>query len=331
VRRSIAPPHGLLLAAAALALTLAAAGLAPQTVRALFDHRDDWKHVKSTLAVLSRTTPQTPVVYLLGGSSARESVTTEASWRDEIAASGGGRVLAYNLGAASQSFSADIAIVNAMPSVPSIVVIGLNVGRYTSRVPARGSGSLDLRTHVVVASRTYDSHRFHNGDQLPDATKRSMASLWLAAKYPVFKTRYRGNAAALRRLIAACQRRGFSALLVELPVNESILGHAWDAARLRYARDARREARAAGIPYIDLAGRSGLVSSDFADLNHLVESGRVKYQHSLSRLVAARLRSTGLRGWRRPSLTRIIRGLSPLWMDLTAGLARSPGWARQLR
>ena len=326
MRLSVTLPPGGFLAAATLTLTLAVAGLSPQAARAQFDHRDDWRHVKSTLAVLSRATPRTPVVYLLGGSSARESVTSEPSWQHDIAASGGGRVLACNLGAASQSYAADIAIVKAMPSAPSVVVIGLNVGRYTSRAPAGGWKTINLRTRSVAPRGVYDAHRFHDGDQLSDDAKRSMVSLWLAARYPVLKARYRENRAALVRLIAACQRRGFSVVLVELPVNEPIVGHAWDIARLRYARDTRRASRAAGISYVDLAGRSKLVSSDFADLNHLVESGRVKYQRSLSRLVAAQLRSTGMRGWKRPSLARIVRGLSPLWMGLSAPPQKSARW-----
>ncbi len=321
MRRSLTPlSNVLLVAGAALMLALAAPGgpAWPSSAQAVFAHGDDWRHVKSTLAGLARAAPRTPVVYLLGGSSARESVTAESAWRDEIAASGGGHVRAYNLGAASQSYRDDIDIVRAMPRVPSVVVIGLNVGRYTSRAPTGRSGGLDLTTRVSEQSGVYDSHRFRDGDQLADATKADMASLWLAARDPVFKERYRDNAAELERLLAVCRRRGFSAVLVELPVNESVVGHAWDAARLRYRRDAKRAARAAGVRYVDLCGRRGLKSSDFADLNHLVEPGRIKYQRSLSRLVVAELRRTGLRGWRRLSFAKVVWALSPLGSDLSA-------------
>jgi hypothetical protein len=310
-----------------LALVAPVGAVWRSSAQAVFAHGDDWRHVKSTLAVLGRTTPRTPVVYLLGGSSARESVTTEPAWRSQIAAFGGGRVTAYNLGAASQSFSDDIKIVQAMPRVPSIVVIGLNVGRYTSRVPVTASGGLDLRTKAAALPGVYDSHRFHAGDQLADGAKAEMASLWVAGRYPVFKERYRENAAELERLLSVCRRRGFSVVLVELPVNESVIGHAWDAARLRYRRDAKRAARAAGVRYVDLAGASGLQSSDFADLNHLVDSGRVKYQHGLSRLIVAELRRTGLRGWRRPSFAQLLRSLGPLRTDHLVLPVRGEGTA----
>ena len=75
------------------------------------------------------------VVYLLGGSSARESITSEPSWRAQIAASGGGRVRAYNFGSSSETYAADISVVERAPDVPTLVLIGVNVGRYTSQYP----------------------------------------------------------------------------------------------------------------------------------------------------------------------------------------------------
>ena len=56
----------------------------------------------------------------------------------------------------------------------------------------------------------------------------------------------------------------------------------------------RSAARAAGIPYEDFVARIRLVSGDFVDLSHLVESGRAKYQRRLSRLVVAKLKQYGL-------------------------------------
>ena len=140
----------------------------------------------------------------------------------------------------------------------------------------------------------YDSHRFHAGQQLSDASKRALVSQWLRVKYPRFRKRYAGNAAVLRELIAVCRDKGFHPVLVELPLNRRIVRHSWDAARDRYRRGARSAARAAGIPYEDFIARVGLVSGDFIDLSHLVESGRAKYQRRLSRVVVTRLKQYGL-------------------------------------
>ncbi len=179
----------------------------------------------------------------------------------------------------------------AAPAVPSIVLIGLNVGRYTSIPPKKAAIAPSARAVSV-----YDPHRFHAGDQLSDTSKRALVRRWLRVKYPRFRDRYAGNAAVLRELIALCQERGFYPVLVELPLNLRIVGRSWDAPRHRYQRRARAAAIAFGIPYVDFVARVGLTSGDFVDLSHLVEPGRAKYQRRLSRLVVAKLKRYGLIG-----------------------------------
>ena len=281
--RLAAPAAAALLAVVA---TLALAGPAA----ALFRHGDDRRHIDSTLAALNRRPPKVPVIYLLGGSAARECVTTEPAWSAQIAALGGGSVRALDFGSSSQEFKNDLTIVRAAPAVPSLVLIGLNVGRYTSTPPKTTSASAGR------AAGVYDAHRFHDGDQLPDAAKRAIVAKWLHVRYPLFKEHYAGNAAVLKELIALCQERGFYPVLVELPLNLPIVRHSWDAARGRYRRGARSAAAAYGIPYVDFVAHIGLTSHDFVDVSHLVEPGRARYQRRLSRLVVAKLKQYGLTG-----------------------------------
>ena len=143
---------------------------------------------------------------------------------------------------------------NALPAVPTIVLIGLNVGRYTS-IPPKAAAL--AAAPVARGSSVYDSHRFHVGDQLSDAAKRGIVRTWLKTKYPRFKERYAGNAAVLRELIALCQEKGFYPVLVELPLNLRVVRHSWDAPRDRYRRGARSAARDTGIPYDDFVARVG--------------------------------------------------------------------------
>ena len=284
IRVRLAASLGAALLAALAALVLAG------PAAAVYDAGDDWRHVESTIKELNRRPPSVPVVVLLGGSAARECITTEPAWGAQIAALGGGRVRALNFGSSSQAFKNGLTIVNALPAVPTIVLIGLNVGRYTSIPPERDAAA----SPAARGAGVYDSHRFHVGQQLSDAAKRGIVRTWLAVKYPRFKARYAGNAAVLRELIALCQEKGFYPVLVELPLNLRIVGHSWDAARDRYRRGARSAAADAGIPYDDFIARIGLVSSDFVDVAHLVEPGRAKYQRRLSRVVVTRLKQYGL-------------------------------------
>jgi hypothetical protein len=280
--RLAAPAAALVLCAAVL---LALAG--PAAAR--YYPGADWDHVEKTLAAFDKRPPTVPCVYLLGGSAARESITSEPGWTAQIRALGGGKVRALDFGSSSQSFKNDVKIVNAMPAVPAIVLIGLNVGRYTSIPPTTPtSAARGLRGGV------YDPHRFHVGQQLSDAAKRGIVRQWLAVKYPRFRQRYAGNNATLRALIVLCQERGFYPVLVELPANLHIIGHSWNGARDRYRRGARAAAADFGVPYEDFVARIGLVSSDFVDVAHLVEPGRAKYQRRLSRLVVSKLKQYGL-------------------------------------
>jgi hypothetical protein len=280
--RLAAPVAALLLCAVVL---LGFAGPAAATYYA----GADWDHIVNTLAAFDKQPPTVPVVYLLGGSAARESITYEPGWTSQIRAMGGGKVRALDFGSSSQSFKNDLKIVNAMPAVPSIVLIGLNVGRYTSIPPKTLA-----RAARVFRGGVYDPHRFHVGQQLSDAAKRGIVRQWLAVKYPRFRQRYAGNNATLRTLVALCQERGFYPVLVELPANLHIIGHAWDGARGRYRRGARTAATDFGVPYEDFVARIRLVSSDFVDVAHLVEPGRAKYQRRLSRLIVSKLKQYGL-------------------------------------
>ncbi len=269
--------------------------LAAGPAAAVYRAGDDWRHVENTLTALKRKPPTTPVVYLLGGSAARECITSEPSWRAQIAAFGGGRVRALNFGSSSQGFKNSLTIVRAAPDVPSIVLIGLNVGRYTS-IPPKDAAVAAASAPAAKATSVYDSHRFHTGDQLSDGAKRGLAAQWMRVKYPRFRSRYAGNAATLLELITVCQEKGFYPVLVELPLNLRIVRHAWDAPRKRYRKGCRAATAETGIPYEDFVARIGLSSRDFVDLSHLVEPGRAKYQRRLSRLVVAKLRQYGLTG-----------------------------------
>ncbi len=301
-----APARRAALASAALVVlavllaALCAALFAASPAAALYRPGDDWRHVEAVIASLNRRPPSEPVVVLLGGSAARECLTTEPAWRAQIAAYGGGRVRAFNLGSSSQSYKNDLKIVRALPAVPTLVLIGLNLGRYTSIPPKTVAAA-----PVARAGSVYDSHRFHVGDQLSDATKRGLVGQWMRVKYPRFTSRYAGNAATLRELIALCLEQGYYPVLVELPLNRRVVGHALDAPRGRYRVGCRAAARAAGVPYADFSGGIGLTSSDFVDLAHLVEPGRAKYQGRLSRLVVAKLRQYGMTGRSSASTTTI--------------------------
>ena len=244
-------------------------------------------HIFQEIAALKARPPKVPVVFLLGGSTATASTVSDKSWATEVRRVGGPRVRTYNFGSPGQTYAQDITIVNALPTLPSIVLIGVSVGRYTTyaAAPSPGTGSANALSVGGSGRHGHSVKRI-----LTDGQKRSLARAWLELRYPLFKQYFDGNTAELDQLIAKCQTLGLHPVLLELPLNLKIVRHAFDEPRDAYRDSCRVLAKKYGIPKITFLAKVHLVSGDFADLFHLVRSGRVKWQRQLSKTVIALLK-----------------------------------------
>jgi len=278
----------------ALALAGALLGVAAPVgaLSSTFHHGDDWRHLWAVLDQFQEAPPKVPVVYLLGGSAARECTTLDKPWSAQVSRLVGRKIRALNFGAASQSYLEGITIVDKMPPVPSVVLIGVNLGRYTSAPPAPASAATALSHGSILTS--YTQHRFTSGDVRGDTAKRDMVAKWLRERYPTFKQRYASNHQQLELLIAECRRLDLNPVLVNLTFNDAIVRPALDAPRARYAEGCRALAAEHHIRYYDFVGDVGFVSGDFVDLWHCAPSGRAKYQARLSRLIHTVLDDVGL-------------------------------------
>jgi hypothetical protein len=291
-RRAARLAAALLLALAVCAATLTARPAPAAAER--FVAGSDWRHLWQVLAALQAKPPDVPVVYLLGGSAARECTIDDRSWKYQIMRLGGPRVRVFNLGANSQSFDHNLTMVTQMPRVPTLVLIGVSLGRYTHRAPAAGRGpaagepwgaSDEARSAAGATIEPYFQHRFTVGNILSDAEKRALVTKWLHDRYPVFKDRYEYCAGQLEALVTACLEAGLHPVLVNLPLNLRTIAARLDTPRDRYGDDCLALAERHGIPYVDFVPRIALTSGDFRDNWHLVEPGRVKWQRRLTRWV----------------------------------------------
>jgi hypothetical protein len=254
---------------------------------------DDWTHAQQVVVALKAKPPKVPVVYLLGGSAARECTISDASWAAQVKRLGGKSVRTYDIGSSDQTYAQDLSpLVAGMPDVTagSIVLIGINLGRYTSGPPKPATGSGEAST------RAYVQHHYSIKHILTVAQKKAWVQHWLSARYPLFKKHFDYNATVLERLIRACQLKGLHPVLLELPRNEQIIGHAFDKPRAKYTANCRKLAKDYGIPYVDFVAKAHLVNGDFYDVNHLVEPGRVKWQKRLSQQVVKLLKQYSMAG-----------------------------------
>ncbi len=265
---------------------------------------DDWRHVWAQLQALKDHPVSVPVVYLLGGSAARECTIDDLTWCYQLQRMAGIHLRTYNLGACNQTYDNDLKIVSQMLPKPSLVFIGINVGRYTRVAPGTataGGPTFEARTASTAAHlgplgtvQPYYQHRFTVSRILSNAQKRQVLHQWLAKTYPIFKQRYAYNEGQLEAVVQACLTAGLHPVLINLPLNMQIIGHRLDAPLGRYAADCRSLAQKYSIPYIDFVSDIGLVSGDFRDLWHLVEPGRVKWQKKLSKVSARLLKQYGM-------------------------------------
>ena len=87
-----------------------------------------------------------------------------------------------------------------------------------------------------------------------------------------------------------CKRRGFRPVLMELPVDLEMAGGMLSRVRARYRADCRRLAARYDIPFLDFVAKVGLLNTEFYDLFHLVEPGRIKWQERLTTEIVPLLR-----------------------------------------
>ena len=256
----------------------------------------DWTRVLNALGYMQAVTPTQPVVVLLGGSAARESTISDASWRDEIVADGGPAVLAWNLGSRNRTMAQNVAIVRALPKgAEAIVYIGVNLGSFTS---AQKTATITLPSPLPTAEPDpQQPHQYSTATGvLSTARKKALVQGWLADRYPVFKRNFATSAGVLETLIKVCKTRGYKPVLFELPRDTAVIGSSLKTPTTRFRDKCRALAAKYQIPWVSQVSAARLPNADFYDLWHLVEPGRKVWQRLLSARTAALLEQYGYDG-----------------------------------
>jgi hypothetical protein len=99
------------------------------------------------------------------------------------------------------------------------------------------------------------------------------------------------NLAMLEEILKLARERGFSVALYDQPLNASAAGPDWAGVVPAYRAASRGLARKYGVAYLHIERAVKLTDADFADLFHLLASGRAKWQPEMARQLAAALRS----------------------------------------
>jgi len=227
-------------------------------------------------------------VYLLGGSGARECIVSNADWSAELSELAGTDVRAVDLGVTNESYTADRRYVCNMDDGPKVVVIGVGQGRYTSPPPPNVECDKKLSSPLQQAldGELEVQHRYSEKRIQAVERKEQLLATWLADRYPLFRKNYAANRDELEALLKECRKRGFAAVLLELPLNLEIVGDKLDAPRERYTEDCRKLAAKYQVPWVSFVDELAIPNTSFYDLVHLVEPGRIPWQMRLSEEVA---------------------------------------------
>ena len=276
--------------AQATAPAAATSGAVPS--RSITGGGNDWAHVLQVVANLKAQPPAAPVVCLLGGSAARESTIDDASWSGQVKALGGPPVAAFNLGSRNRTLAQDVELVRALPKTRGIVYIGINVGRFTA---PPSQPTLDL-PQPAQSLPPYRQHQYSQSKIFSVAKKKALLGDWLVKRYPEFKKNYASNLKTLEQLLLACRDRGLRPVLLELPRDTVIVGHALDVPVARYTSGCRALAKKHDVPWVSFVSAARLPNADFYDLWHLVEPGRAVWQRLLSANAVDLLEKYGMDG-----------------------------------
>ena len=142
----------------------------------------DYRRALQIVADLRAYPPTDPLICMLGGSSARSSTVSDASWSAQVRRNVGYRVVAVNLGSKERLLTQDRRLVRLLPDVHPIVYIGVNMGRFCR-------GHADPAIVLPKPSGeppTLQQRKVVRAQPLSEMRKRQMVAEWMQERWPYF-------------------------------------------------------------------------------------------------------------------------------------------------
>ena len=140
---------------------------------------------------------------------------------------------------------------------------------------------------------TYTDHYYADGPVASVARKKTGCMVELARERPRYAANVAYNLQVLADVVRLGREKGYAVAFFQQPLGPEANGPAWNAYLATYRADVARAMHGLGVPDVDVQPHSGLRIGDFADLFHLVNSGRDKWTPPLARGLADALRQDG--------------------------------------
>jgi hypothetical protein len=239
----------------------------------------DWGHVEQVTGWLRYSPPRRRVVYLLGGSATRESVTSESGWAAQLSRLTGKPTTAFVCATSCQTFVEDALIAKSLPKDRGTVLLSVGTSRF---IMLHEPASLPQYSIRRTPPLPWYQHHYAARTSLPYKDKRRLVATWVDVSYPLSQERCQDRLAELAAAIDACQARGLRVALLNMPLNLAVVGHAFDDALATYKKGCQDLADEQGIQYLDFVSSVRLTGTDYFDLQHLLPPGRARWQRRLS-------------------------------------------------
>ncbi len=206
----------------------------------------------------------------------------------------------------SSSPSTDVTQLSGSPlalTSPRLAAVLAGRASLKKRLPGLLTGVFDfamsfLNQRVFTTSPhllpiTYTPHYFGDGPVASLAAKKRGQAIELARERPQYAANVAYNLVVLAAAVRLGREKGYTVTFFEQPLGLEASTPAWSAYLATYHADVAHVADALGVSDISVQPRARLVNDDFADLFHLVNSGRDKWTPLFARGLAGVLRSGG--------------------------------------
>jgi hypothetical protein len=289
-----------LLVVAALALT-AAALLAAVPAAASAGGVDDWQHEWEVLRLVGHLqqqvpSPSGPMVYDLGDSITRESITSDARWTNQLGvrAAKARKTLpqAWTLAGHNQTFGMDEQLVQGIPMTAvgqprGIVLIGVGISRFIGPPLKETPPQTAPATPGVEPTLSpWDRHVYDGRSPLSLTRKKELVPRWMDRRWAAFQANRTANFEAITRIIRICADKGLRPVLVDQPLDMKIVGSGLDKPRasIRNGCDAlvAQYGKKYGVRYLHFTKSVAIPTKDYWDMHHLFEPGARIWQTRLS-------------------------------------------------
>jgi hypothetical protein len=282
-------------------LALVAAALLAVPAAASGGKVDDWQHEWEVLRLVGYLQDQVPppvgpMVYDLGDSIARESITSDVRWTRQLADRAGRAQKAvpqaWTLAGHNQTFGMDEQLVEGMPATPvgrpqGIVLIGVGISRFIGPPLKETPPQIAPATPGVEPTLSpWQRHVYDGRPPLSLTRKKELVPRWMDRRWTAFQANRAANFEAIIRIIQICADKGLRPVLVDQPLDMKTVGSGLDKPRasIRNGCDAlvAQYGKKYGVRYLHFTKSIAIPTRDFWDMHHLFDPGARIWQSRLS-------------------------------------------------